>query len=63
MISTLNKIGEGVFGEAIVPNTRGAAKVATKEQDTLVSKEALDYQIGLSSKGTANKRVACSFTF
>ena len=56
--STLIKIGEGIIGEALVPNTRGAAEVVSEGEDTEVSKSK-DYHHGYFSKGIDDESVVC----
>ena len=45
--STPITFGKGMFGEAMVPTTKG---VLSKDKDTVVSKTGLDSQNGLSLK-------------
>ena len=58
MDSTLIKIGEGIIGKALDPNTRGAAEVVSEGEDTKVSKSK-DYHHGYFSKGIDDESVAC----
>ena len=50
MDSTLIKIGEGIIGEALDTNTRGAVEVVSEGEDTEVS-ECKDCQNCYFSKG------------
>jgi len=56
--STLIKIGEGIIGEALVPDTRGAAEVVSEGEDTEVSKSK-DYHHGYFSKGIDDESIVC----
>ena len=58
--TTLIKIGEGIFWEALVTNTKEAVEIASVNKATETSKAAETYRTVLSSKGSLHKRVACS---
>ena len=49
-VTTFIKIGEGILGEAMGPNTIGAVEVASEGEDTLVSNERMVYQRGQAFK-------------
>ena len=56
--STLIKIGEGIIGEVLDPNTSRAAEVVSEGEDTEVSKST-NCQNGDFSKGIDNESVVC----
>ena len=58
--TTLIKIGEGIFREALVTNTKEAVEIASEDEATETSEAAKTYRTVLSSKGSLHKRVACS---
>ena len=58
MDSTLIKIGEGIIGKALDPNTRGVAEVVSKKEDTEVS-ESKDCKHGYFSEGIDDESVVC----
>ena len=47
--SALINIGGGSFGVALGPNTKGVLEVVSKDEDAMVSQEALDNRVGLNS--------------
>ena len=55
---TLIKIGEGITGEILGPNTKGAVEVVSEGEDIEVS-ESKDCQNGYFSKGNVDKNVVC----
>ena len=59
--STLIKIGKGIIGEALVPDTRGTAEIVSEGEDTEVSKSK-DYYSGYFSKGIDDKSVICDLS-